>query len=302
VYLAACLGCLFVPTPMGSNIERYVVLLAGPLLACELLAARERGRAQHTSRVGGGRPPARALTPAAVVGLASITVFVVWGPVRETVAVAGSEATSPSYYKPVERFLARHTRREAVRVEVPLTRTHWETDLLARNVSLARGWDKQLDERFDSVLLRPGLTARSYLGWLHRQGVVYVALPDAVPDPSSAQEARLIRHGLPYLKRVFRSRHWRIYRVRGATPLASGPGRMTALSYDSFTVHARRAGSFLVRVHFSPYWTITHGSGCIAPGPGGWTELTVPRAGSAKVTAGFSLSRALSGGGSCSRG
>jgi len=222
--------------------------------------------------------------------------------VRETLAVAGSEATDPTFYKPVERFLERHTRREPVRVEVPLTRTHWETDLLARNISLARGWDKQLDERYDSVLLEPGLTARSYRAWLHRQGVGYVALPDVTTDPSSAQEARLIRHGVPYLKLVDRTRHWRIYRVQGATGLADGPGRMTAMSYDSFTVHARAAGSFLVRVHFSKYWATTHGAGCLSRGPGGWTRLTVPRAGATKVTSSFSLSRALGGGITCTKG
>ena len=83
---------------------------------------------------------------------------------RETLAVAGSEATSPSYYAPVTRFLERHSAGEAIRVEVPLTRTHWETALLANNVSLARGWDKQLDERFDSVLLEEGLTASGLRG------------------------------------------------------------------------------------------------------------------------------------------
>jgi hypothetical protein len=302
VYLAACVGALVIPTPMGSNIERYAVLLAGPLLACELLVVRERERLHRIIQPAARRAPVRAMTPVAVVALASITVFVVWGPVRETLAVAGSDATEPGYYKPVERFLERHTHREPVRVEVPLTRTHWETDLLARNISLARGWDKQLDERYDGVLLEPGLTARSYQAWLHRQGVGYVALPDVTPDPSSAQEARLIRHGLPYLQLVDKTRHWRIYRVRGATALADGPGRMSALSYDSFTVRARQAGSFLVRMHFSPYWAITRGAGCLTPGPAGWTRLRVPYAGSVKVTARFSLTRALEGGGTCSKG
>jgi hypothetical protein len=302
VYLATCLACLIVPTPMGSNVERYAVLLAGPLLACELLMVREHERLRQAIWPAARRAPVRAFTPAAVVALSSITVFVVWGPVRETLAVAGSEATDAGFYKPVERFLERQTRHEPVRVEVPLTRTHWETDLLARNISLARGWDKQLDERYDGVLLEPGLTARSYQAWLHRQGVGYVALPDVMPDPSSAQEARLIRHGLSYLKLVDRTRHWRIYRVRGATALADGPGRMSALSYDSYTVRAGQAGSFLVRMHFSPYWQITHGAGCLEPGPGGWTRLTVPRAGRVKITAGFSLSRALEGGGYCTTG
>src|SRR5438874_810672 len=41
IYLGACLICLLVPTPMGSNIERYGVLLAGPLLVCALLCSDE---------------------------------------------------------------------------------------------------------------------------------------------------------------------------------------------------------------------------------------------------------------------
>ncbi len=296
VYLAACVGCLVVHSPIGSNIERYAVLLAGPLLLCELLVERERGPV----RTGPSRRSA--LTPAAGVALTAIGVFVVWGPVRETLAVAGSDATSPAYYAPVTRFLERHSAGEAIRVEVPLTRTHWETALLANNVSLARGWDKQLDERFDSVLLDEGLTPSTYEAWLHRDGVTYVALPDARPDPSSEQEAKLIEKGLPYLQRVYSNAHWRVFRVRGATPLASGPGRLTRLAYDSFKIHARHAGSFLVRVRYSPYWAITTGAGCVAPGPGGWTRVTLDGPGSAVVEAGFSLTRAFGGGAACTSG
>ena len=78
-----------------------------------------------------------------------------------------------------------------------------------------------------------------------------MALPDARPDPSSEEEAKLIERGLPYLQKVYSNAHWRVFRVRGATPLASGPGRLTRLAYDSFKLHARHAGSFLVRVHCS---------------------------------------------------
>ena len=42
VYALACVACLAVHTPMGSNIERYAVLLAGPLLLCSRLAAPMR--------------------------------------------------------------------------------------------------------------------------------------------------------------------------------------------------------------------------------------------------------------------
>ena len=70
----------------------------------------------------------------------------------------------------------------------------------------------------------------------------YVALPDTPLDPSSAQEGRLIRRGLPYLRAVFRSRHWTVYAVRDPTPLLEGPGRLTSLGHDSFALRATSAG------------------------------------------------------------
>ncbi|MGO9322422.1 MAG: N,N-dimethylformamidase beta subunit family domain-containing protein [Solirubrobacteraceae bacterium] len=301
VYLLACVACLAVHSPMGSNIERYAVLLAGPLLLCARMAAPD-GHAAG----GHGRRAWRSgrLTPAALVALCAIAVWVAWGPVRETLAVAGSEATSAAYYVPVERFLARVQAPPAspVRVEVPLTRSHWEAALLAPTVSLARGWDKQMETRYDGVLLARGLTAASYERWLRQQAVAYVALPDAPLDPSSAQEGRLIRRGLPYLREVFASAHWRIFQVLEATPLASGPGRLTSLGHDSFTLRARTPGRFLVRVHFTRYWTIARGSGCVAQAPGGWTTVSLREPGTAVVTASFSLARAFGSGGSCTTG
>jgi hypothetical protein len=316
LYLLACVGCVVVRSPIGSNVERYGVLLAGPLLLCALLSVGEAsddghvgtGSGTDTGRMGAGagvgggsRDGAAALRRVGPVGGLALTlaaVWVLWGPVRETRAVAGSEATSAAYYAPVKRFLAEQGG-GPVRVEVPLTRSHWEAALLAPSVSLARGWEKQMETRYDDVLLASGLTASSYESWLHQQAVSYVALPDVALDSSSAQEGRLIRGGLPYLRKVFASAHWRIYRVLDATPLASGPGRLTALGNDSFTLSARAAGRFLVRVHFTRYWTLTRGSGCVAPAPGGWTAVSVRGPGRVVVSASFSLSRAFSSGGSC---
>jgi hypothetical protein len=285
VYLLVCVACLLVPTAMGSNIERYAVLLAGPLLLCALLSSRGW----------------RAVGPVAVVALCAWAVWVGWGPMRETRAVAGNRSTSVSYYMPVERFLAAHAGAPA-RVEVPLTRSHWENALLAPRVSLARGWEKQLDSRFNHVLLAPGLNAGTYLSWLHEQAVSYVALPDTPLDPSSAREGRLIRAGLPYLQEVFADRHWRIFAVRSPTPLASGPGRLTALGHDSFALRAHSPGSFLVRVHFTRYLTVSAGSACVKSAPGGWTAVLARASGTIVVHARFSLSRALGLTGSCRLG
>ena len=98
-----------------------------------------------------------------------MAVWVAWGPVRETLAVAGSPATSAAYYAPVERFLAAHAG-GPVRVEVPLTRTHWEAALLAPRVSLARGWEKQLDSATTACCSRAGLTARELRALAARAG------------------------------------------------------------------------------------------------------------------------------------
>ena len=119
----------------------------------------------------------------------------------------------------------------------------------------------------------PGLTAGSYRAWLDEQAVAYVALPDVALDPSSAQEGRLIRRGLAYLRPVFASRHWRVYAVRDATPLLSGPGRLTALGSETFALEARAAGTLLARVHYTRYFTVVSGRGCVASAPGGWTYV-----------------------------
>ena len=47
-----------------------------------------------------------------------------------------------------------------------------------------------MDDRYDRVLLTPGLTATGYDRWLHEQAVSYVALPDAPLDYSAKTEAR----------------------------------------------------------------------------------------------------------------
>jgi hypothetical protein len=285
VYLFVCALCLAIHTPMGSNIERYGVLLAGPLLLCSLSVGPAPLSASRLARTA--------------VALAAIAVWIVWGPVRETVAVAGSEATESSYYAPLKHYLLSHGD-ATERVEVPLTRSHWEAALLAPSVPLARGWEKQLEERYDHVLLSPSLTAASYYAWLREQAVSYVALPDVPLDPSSAREGELIRRGLPYLHLVFSSAHWRVYAVADATPLLSGLGRLTALGVDTFALDARAPVTMLVRVHYTRYFALTAGRGCVTSAPGGWTYVHALTPGRIVVTAQFSLARAFGLGESCS--
>ncbi len=173
---------------------------------------------------------------------------------------------------------------------------------MAPSFSLARGWEKQLEEQYDSVLLSPRLTAGAYRRWLEEQAVSYVALPDVPLDPSSAREGALIEKGLPYLRLVFSSRNWRAYEVRNPTPLLSGPGRMTELGSDTFALQARSAGTLLVRIHYTRYFTVVSGRACVASAPGGWTYVRARAPGPVVVAAKFSLSRALGLGGACRTG
>ncbi|HUB35722.1 MAG TPA: hypothetical protein VL972_02775, partial [Solirubrobacteraceae bacterium] len=281
VYLVALLVALLWHTPMGSNLERYGVLLAGPLLLCSVGRERWEGRGEDFQN--GVPARARAYARGASIwkvlaATLAIVLWIVWGPVRETRAVAGQGNTAAAYYVPLERFLATHGGGLA-RVEVPLTRSHWEAALLATRFSLARGWEKQLEEGYEHVLLSGSLSAASYYGWLRQQGVSYVALPDAALDPSSAREGALIRAGQAYLAPVFASGHWRVYAVRGATAILQGPGRLVELGHDGFGLRASRAGRFLVRVRYSRYFTVTAGGGCVGRGPGGWTYVWAGAAG-----------------------
>ncbi|HEY7891234.1 MAG TPA: hypothetical protein VIC05_03405 [Solirubrobacteraceae bacterium] len=279
VYLFACAASLLVHTPMGSNIERYGVLLAGPLLACSLTPARV------TLKTG--------------LVFCVIALWTVWGPVREIAAVAGSNATRASYYLPIRRFLERHAA-QAVRIEVPFTRSHWEAALLAPYVSLARGWERQLDKRYDQAIEAAQLSPAIYEQWLQRNAVSYVALPDVTIDGSSRGEAALITAGTPYLHEVLHTVHWRLFAVAKPTPLASPPAAVKQMGEDAFTLRFARPGTSLVRVRYTRYLT---GRGvCVRRGQEGWTTVSSTRAGVITIAARFSLGRALGLSSRCSDG
>jgi hypothetical protein len=278
------------PTPLGSNIQRYGILLAGPLLLCAL-----------GSR--GGLKASRLPRWALIATLAGMGLWVVWGPAVQSLGVNGDPSTRASYYAPVVRFL-RERSAVPLRIEVPFTRSHWESAFLAPHVPLARGWERQLDKRYDLVLESHTLSAAQYRRWLDRLAVSYVALPDVPFDQSSTREVQLIKRGLPYLQQVYRGAHWRIYRVLAAAPLASAlPAgsasavgaravRLSALGTDSFSLSVTAPGRFLVRVRYTPYWAVTSGTASVRQGPEGFTEVWAPRPGTIAVAARFSLAGA----------
>ena len=91
----------------------------------------------------------------------------------------------------------------------------------------------------------------------------FVAVPDATLDFSARREAALIDRGLPYLRLVDRTRHWRVYAVARPTPIVQGAARLVSLGPNSVSLRALQPGTALVRVRFSPYWKLSGGHGCV---------------------------------------
>jgi hypothetical protein len=96
--------------------------------------------------------------------------------------------------------------------------------------------------------------------------------------------------GLAYLEPVWRDAHWRVFRVRDPEPLVSGPAELASLSSERIVLRARRAGTVVVRVRWTPYWQVMTG-GCVARTADGWTSVDPRSAGVVEVGLRFSLSR-----------
>jgi hypothetical protein len=266
LYAIGCVGAYALHTPIGANAARLGTLVAGPVAALLL-----------TDR--------RVLLAAA----APLLYIQFQPPVRDLVNQAGDRSTGAAYYQPLLRFLA-HRRGPPFRIEIPPTRFHYESYEVAPRFALARGWERQLDIRYDDLFYAGPLTAATYDGWLHRFAVRFVAVADAPLDYAATKEVRLIERGLPYLREVFQTRHWRVYEVDGATPIVTGAARLTSLGPNSLTLAATGAGTAFVRVHFTPYWKLGAGQGCVRPA-GQFTQLQIRRAGPLRLTVAFAFNR-----------
>ncbi len=120
----------------------------------------------------------------------------------------------------------------------------------------------------------------------------YVALPDVDLDGSAVQEAALIRGGLPGLRPVFRDNHWRVFRVRDATPLATGAGRLTRLRTQGFDLRATGPGTIVTKIRWTPYWRVSGPPGaCVQRTPEDLTAVRVPRPGPVRVDVAFGVGR-----------
>jgi hypothetical protein len=231
---------------------------------------------------------------AAIAVIAVALLYLQWLPaVRAVEEARGDPSTHKAFHAEVLRFLDDRAR-PGERLEVPLTRNHWEATYLAQDHPLARGWHRQLDRKVNPLFYDDELTADRYERWLRDNAVRWVALPEAPLDFSAKREKELLLEGQPYLELVHESPDWRIWEVRDPEPPVSGPARLTDAGADGFDLEATKPGTVIVRQHGTPYWTVADGDGCVSEDRStGWTRVDVRRAGMLRVRAKFSASGAL---------
>src|SRR3954452_16094981 len=244
LYALATIAAYLIASPMGGNIVRLGGLFGGPLLACLIWRRR----------------------PWVLAALALPLLYWQWNaPVRDWIRAHGDPSIDASYYKPLLSFLDANAGGAPFRIEIPFTANHWESAHVAPHYPLARGWERQLDKKYNALFYADELDPARYPSWLDDNAVPYVAVPDARMDISSGGERDLILSGqLPWLRQVWAGRHWRVFAVDRPRPLADGPAgtRVTRLGSDSVDLTAARAGDVRLRVRFTPYWAVVRGDGC----------------------------------------
>lgn len=280
VYAVGVLLTFLIASPVGTNVERLLGLVAVPvLLAAVLVLVEERAWVR---------------TAVIAVALGLSTTWLVDKTLDDLVV----SDSVPSWASHTEGVVGELNRLGAdlSRVEVVPARNHREAAALAPHVNMARGWNRQLDVERGRLFYDGTLSPAGYRAWLDRWAVGYVVLHHGRPDGPAEAEAELVRGGLPWLRQVWQDSGWTVYRVRDAVPLVSAPAAVVRSSAADLVVRVPEAGSVTVRLAYSPWLRVRavgshHAGGCLRQN-GEWTELTVPKGGTYRLDSAYRLSRA----------
>jgi hypothetical protein len=228
----------FVHTPVGANATRIALLCAAPAM------------------VAAARLPLRWL----IVGVLVASLF----PLAELLndlPHSHVQDSSREFVSPLLAQLEGSPAGHDHRVELVDTATHWPSTYLLPDVALARGWERQIDEVRNPLFYgRAPLNAATYRQFLDRNSVGAVAVANGVKlDFGSVAENALIANGLPYLHKVWSDDHWTLYDVTAPTPIVSPTAKVVAISDTGLTVDVPAAGSYTVRMRWSPYLVVDGG-------------------------------------------
>lgn len=277
LYAVSSMFSFVVPNPLGGNAPRLAASIGVPLLACFVTAPGPALSELTHARVvqwfiARGRrvvlPGRWRYLTALVIAPFAVWQWAPWDGI--TTSATTAPYTQAAFYQPLLRELSVVAPRP-VRVEIPPTFSHWESAFVAPYVSLARGWERQLDIADNPLFYTPSalagrLSPTAYAHWLDTEGVSFVALPEAPLDYAAKAEGAILRAGeVPGLRLVWSNADWKLWRVVSSPGLVSGPATLTSLEPDHLTLDATRPGRVTVRVRYTKFWAVTVGQACVAP-------------------------------------
>ena len=253
VTLLAANFLLIVASPIGANVGRAAVLLAPAAIAALWPAAKQVDR----------RPPSAVLMTIAVVAALSWQ----WSwPISDATKASADKSNGARYFQPlIDAINNNGPISGGGRIEVVPLRSKADTDLMARKFVLARGWDRQLDLRDNSVLDKRSISAEDFHTWLHDHAVAYVALPVAMLDEGGRAEATLLVDPPTYLREIPAGADWKLFAVADALPIVSGISTEATVGIDSITFTVPSGVSEVtVRINDSRWLHVANGDGCIS--------------------------------------
>ena len=268
------------PNAMGGNAVRLGALFGGPVLAAVVLARRPRVAPWFLA-----------------LALAGGLYWQLTASVTQIARSVGDpstarRATSTPPPTGCARTAARGCGSRCRRPPTTGSRPTWRR----ASSSPAAGCASSTPPATTSSTTTSELTDATYSAWLRRNAISYVALPDAAARlllgrraPADPRRPALPRPALQLAA---------LADLRGARPEAAGRAarrrrgrRRCWVGRQGFALDVDRPGEFLVRVNFTPYWSIARGAGCILR-RGDWTVARAAHPGVFRVAADFSLGRA----------
>jgi hypothetical protein len=280
-YAGICLFSYVMPgSPLGNNTGRFFMVFGLPLLF--LL---RHTRLQRPFRYG----------DLAVVPIILFALLQLSTPISHFTNAAERPQSQRSFFTPA-LALAAQVHDLDHRIHVVALRRHWEADVFPEaGYPITRGWYRQADAIHNSLFYKPYDVA-AYTAWLRRMGVEYVFLADAPPDAWSRREAHILRTSDEF-ELVDQAGAWSVYRLRDAEPLVvgldGGAGHVVSFGHRALTVDVDRPGPYLIKVTWSPYWTLEGGPGELRSSPDRFLVLDAEQAGEYTITLQVTLGKAL---------
>ena len=198
-------SAFFVPTPLGQNALRPGLLL-GPSLLVSIRAPRAP----------------RGLLVAAI----ALLVYLQWLPaVRAVGEASGDRSTKAAFHQELLRP-AGAVARPGERVEMPLTRNHWEAAYVAEDIPLGARLAPAARPRGERALLRrPAAERRDVSRMAQGRGGALGRAAEGPPGRvGRGRGEAAARGGVPGLRLAWRTPDWTVWEVFGLAGRSTGRG------------------------------------------------------------------------------